>query len=438
MSLGVILFLLWSALLGLATYEAVRVIRSSDRLFFSLFIAARILVALGFIALMTSNINPGGDGLRYRDAAQSLAFHSTTRLADIAREWEEIRYVPYIAISSYFELLGSTYFVGICQAIVHLLGAVLLFDAVRRCTTNIRTAKLMAVIYGFLPILDYYSHVYLRDIYLSLASAWFMYGVTRPRRRDTLLHMAASLILMACIRFQYLPFFLVGAAVFFAVRGGRGRYLPILGVALVGWFLFEQQAYYFSPERLVPYLIEAGTIESDPSLQYSSVNAADYFTIGNWLKTLLGLFGPFHFFYGPEYLFVEYRGDYVERFTEGLSGLVFATLLLSSISALAEKMTARFRRQQAVLSADEYSSESHRNLQLAARLKCSQVIATGLVIFFSLSVLLTFLGYNRWRMPLLPLYFVLAVALGVDARRFFKAAFLVGLAFIGSLFLASI
>jgi uncharacterized membrane protein len=425
--------LYWVFIFAFATYQVAR-IRGVWSRFSAAVVILRFVAALAMIGIMGTNINPGGDGVRYQDAAEALAFQPTGSLAETARLWGDYRYVPYIAISSFFEALGSTYFVSLFQACVHLLGAFFLYGALLRCASQKSLARLLFLSYALLPMLVYYSHVYLRDIYLSFASAWFIYGLTRERRSHILTNVLLSLSVIAVIRFQYLPIYGIGIAIFLMFGGRGGKALPISIALLLGALLIDF-AYYFSPERFVPYLIASGAIDIDSSVPYDSINALDYFSIGAWLKTVAGIFGPFHMFYGPEYLLIEYRGDYAERLSEGTSAFLFVSVVLA---VLIRAYRARFHHTTPPLPSHEVNRVQSAPERLLSSSANRRLVAVSMTIIVLMTVVLTLVGYNRWRMPLIPLYFVVCAALGTRSRDLRTAGIYVTIAFFASLLVGSL
>jgi hypothetical protein len=423
----------WAATFAFALYQVAR-IRGVWSRFSAVVVVLRIVAAFAMIGIMGTNINPGGDGLRYQDAAEALAFQPSASLAETARLWGDYRYVPYIAISSFFEALGSTYFVSLFQACVHLMGAFFLYGALLRCTPQKTLARLLFLGYALLPMLVYYSHVYLRDIYLSFASAWFIYALTRERRTHVVVNLILSMSIIAMIRFQYLPIYGIGIAIFLMLGGKGGKVLPIAIAAILGGLLMEF-AYYFSPERFVPYLVASGAIDIDSSVPYDSINAFDYLSIGAWLKTVVGIFGPYHLFYGPEYLLVEYRGDYAERLSEGLSAFVFVAMVFAIGIHF---FRARFRLAPRRILTYQLNLARSNGEDLLSASATRRLIAVSLTIIVLMSFVLTLVGYNRWRMPLIPLYFILCAALGAQVRDLRAASACVGLCFVASLLVGGI
>jgi hypothetical protein len=425
----------WIGIFVFAIYEAARIRGVWDR-FSLIIIVLRIVAALAMIGLMGTNINPGGDGLRYRDAAEALAFQPTASLREIARLWGDYRYVPYIAISSFFEALGSTYFVGLFQTFVHLLGGFFLYGALLRCTPSKTLARVLFLAYALLPMLVYYSHVYLRDIYLSFATAWFIYGLTCERRSQVIVNVICSLSIVAAIRLQYLPIYALGVGVFLLMGGKSSKLLSTALVVLLAALFFDF-AYYFSPDRFVPYLVASGAIDIDSSVSYDSINALDYFSVGAWLKTIVGIFGPYHMFYGPAYLLVEYRGDYVERLAEGTSAFFFATLVVATFIQLFVGRSwagaTSYRRMSARVRSSELQA-GHSATPGATR----RVVAVCMSMLIAMSIILTLVGYNRWRMPLIPIYFVLCAAFGTRTKDLKTAGACVLIAFAASLLIGSI
>jgi hypothetical protein len=424
----------WVAICSFAIYQVAR-IRGVWSRFSAIVVILRIVAALAMIGIMGTNINPGGDGLRYQDAAEALAFQPSASLAETARLWGDYRYVPYIAISSFFEALGSPYFVSLFQAFVHLLGAFFLYGALLRCTSQKVVARLLFIGYALLPILVYYSHVYLRDIYLSTASAWFVYGLTRERRAHIAINVISSLSIIAAIRFQYLPIYGIAIAAFVVLGGRSGKILPI-AAALLLVALFVDFAYYFRPERFVPYLVASGAIDIDSSVPYDSINALDYFSLGAWLKTVVGIFGPYHMFYGPDFLLVEYRGDYTERLSEGLSTFIFLTLIFS---ALVRSVFGKPKININYLNDIHTPMKDARKGSLESGATLNRPLLTACAAFmFVMSVILTFVGYNRWRMPMIPLYFIIAASFGISKRDLYVASQLVVALFFASLAFGSL
>ena len=358
---------------------------------YSFFFSIRMIVAI-LMFLFWGYLNAGGDASRYEAIVSKINDGSINSFQDIIIIYnDDSRYIYYIALCAAIDSLFGSAGVILFQSGIHLLSGFFLHLILDNFGLTKRKSTLILFLYIFYPYLVFYSAVYLRDIYIALATCWFVYGLTNQKTIfGKFFNLTIPLLIVMCIRVQYLPFyFLFYIAYYFYDKRGISWYQWVF--IIIGLILLSNWSNFLSMDKLIPYLISTGEIEDNPNVAYSEYNALDYVSISKLLTTVIGIFGPYHMFYGGKYVFVEYRGDYVERFFEGLSAVLNVILLVCiGWYTISQRFIKKYKFLIRI-------HQDYRWLQMRKSI---------LVFFFALVVLLSYVGYNRWKMPLVPLIFL--------------------------------
>lgn len=389
-------------------------------LYFNVFVVRMIIALLMY--MFYGYVNPGGDALKYIEVSQSISSGLVTSLSQIVEIYnDDSRYILYLAICAALDFLFGPLGVILFQTCIHILSGFFIHLSLRKLGVSVRKSNFILVIYTFYPFLIFYSSIYLRDIYLVLATAWFVYGLIIYKGYfGKFFNMLVPLLIIIGFRVQYLPFYLLFfiGYYFFDKKNGIGLYqwfFILLGVILVSYW-----SDFLNMNKLIPYLVGSGEIEDNPSLAYSNYNALDYISITKIIQTFFGIFGPYHMFRGGDFVFVEYRGDYVERFFEGLSALLNITMLLSILWYLINQY---------------FVGKNKFNVKNNFEDIRSQFRKSALLFFTALVILLSFVGYNRWKMPLIPILFLYFGVCSIKVSNFVLILLVVILTLTGGIWL---
>lgn len=389
-------------------------------LYFNIFVARMIIALLMY--MFYGYINPGGDALKYIEVSQSISSGLVTSLSQIVEIYnDDSRYILYLAICAALDFLFGPLGVILFQTCIHILSGFFIHLSLRNLGVSDRKSKFILFVYIFYPFLVFYSSIYLRDIYLVLATAWFVYGLIISKGYlGKIFNIVVPLLIIVGVRVQYLPFYLLFfiGYYFFDKKNGIGLYQWFF--ILLGLVLASYWSEFLNMNKLIPYLVGSGEIDDSPDLAYSDYNALDYISITKIIQTLLGVFGPYHMFRGGDFIFVEYRGDYIERFFEGLSALLNISMLLS---ILWHSINQYFLRK------NKFSVQNNfEDIR-------SQFRKSAFLFFIALIFLLSFVGYNRWKMPLVPILFLYFGVSSVKASNFVLILFCIILILTGGIWL---